>query len=253
MDITRMDLAGERFDVDENYHVHLPEGDHIVIVCGTKVGTAGSRFEHPNIAAKQSVVHELKHYHPIRGKYWTHRAGIDFYFVVPKDKIYLIKEKGHSYVPVMINEQKMTFSVSGGGCQDWNDYVQSNVYTYCNCNQKLLKTLAKVAVAPEECEGLVQLRFREMDDNFRYIQKATQYAISTKLDVGHKLVMRSGLAVKGMLTIEHKVRHNGRWIADGWRIKLDHVDWEQTALANNWTPEEPVHDNRIKGYDFVIA
>ncbi len=33
----RMDLAGERFQVEEGYEVRLPPGDHLIVVAGARI------------------------------------------------------------------------------------------------------------------------------------------------------------------------------------------------------------------------
>ena len=90
----RMDLAGERFQVEEGYQVELPPGDHLIVVAGAHLGEAGHDFDHPNIAAKKSELFEFKHYRKGGSKFWTSKAGISFYFVIPKAQIELLPEKG---------------------------------------------------------------------------------------------------------------------------------------------------------------
>ena len=95
----RMDLAGERFQVEEGYQVELPPGDHLIVVAGAHLGKPAYDFDHPNIAAKKSELFEFKHYRKGGSKFWTSKAGISFYFVIPKAQIELLPEKGYSYVP----------------------------------------------------------------------------------------------------------------------------------------------------------
>lgn len=57
----RMDLAGERFEVEEGYRVDLPPGNHLIVVAGVKMGEPAYDFDHPNIVAKKSELFEFKH------------------------------------------------------------------------------------------------------------------------------------------------------------------------------------------------
>ncbi len=61
----RMDLAGERFQVAEGYHVELPPGNHLTgnhltVIAGAHLGEPAYDFDHPNVAAKKSDVFEFK-------------------------------------------------------------------------------------------------------------------------------------------------------------------------------------------------
>ena len=94
----RMDLAGERFRVEADYDVELPPGNHLIVVAGAQMGTPAYDFDSPNLAAKKSEIFEFKHYRRSGSKFWTSRAGISLYFVLPKGQIELAAEKGYSYV-----------------------------------------------------------------------------------------------------------------------------------------------------------
>ena len=110
----RMDLAGERFQVEGGYRVELPPGNHLIVVAGANMGEPAYDFDHPNIAAKKSELFEFKHYRKSGSKFWTSKAGISFYLVIPKAQIELLPEKGYSYVPVLIHGRKCRLNVSGG-------------------------------------------------------------------------------------------------------------------------------------------
>jgi hypothetical protein len=56
----RMDLAGERFQVEDRYQVELPPGNHLIVVAGAHLGEPAYNFDHPNIAAKKSRLFEFK-------------------------------------------------------------------------------------------------------------------------------------------------------------------------------------------------
>lgn len=102
----RMDLIGESFQVEEGYEIRLPPGDHLILVAGAYLGEAGYDFDHPGVAAKRSELFEFKHSCRNGRKFWTSKAGLNFYFVVPKAHIELLGEKGYSDVPVRIAGRK---------------------------------------------------------------------------------------------------------------------------------------------------
>ena len=165
----RMDLAGEKFQVEAGYEVELPPGDHLIVVAGAHMGEPAYDFDGPNLAAKKSEIFEFKHYRRSGSKFWTSRAGISFYFVLPKSQIELVAEKGYSYVPVLIQGRKCHLNVSGGGGSGgWTDYVRRVAHIGCGWSLSALRQLAAIAVSPGECrrEG-VTLEIEPLADDQR--------------------------------------------------------------------------------------
>ena len=64
----RMDLAGERFQVEEGYQVELPPGGWLIVVAGAHLGEPAYDFDHPNIAAKKSELFEFKRAPDVSGQ-----------------------------------------------------------------------------------------------------------------------------------------------------------------------------------------
>ncbi len=152
----RMDLAGERFEVEEGYRVDLPPGNHLIVVAGVKMGEPAYDFDHLNIVAKKSELFEFKHYRKSGNKFWTSKAGISFYLAIPKAQIEILPEKGYSYVPVLIQGRKCILNVSGiGGGIDggWTDYVRRVVDIGCGWKIAALRSLAGIALSPDECRA----------------------------------------------------------------------------------------------------
>ena len=90
---------------DGGYRVLIETGDHLILVAGATYGTPAASFQHPNLVARKCEVHEFKHYRQAGSKFWTARPGVNFYLVIPKDRIEMVPERGYSYVPVKINGQ----------------------------------------------------------------------------------------------------------------------------------------------------
>jgi len=133
----------------EHYQVEIDPGEYLVIRTGVTAGKAMMNFTHPNMAASGKSVMEFKHYRKGGGKFWTVRAGMDFYFVIPRTAIKMLPEKGHSYVPAEINGVKVVFNVSGGGggCDGgWTDWVHTRTSIRINHKMRDLKKFAEVAV-----------------------------------------------------------------------------------------------------------
>lgn len=264
----RMDLVPQKddhqvFEIEDRGHdcfVKIEAGDYLIVVAGSFFGSAGAKFSHSNIVAKQNRLHDFKHYRKSGSKFWTSRAGIDFYFVIPKSKIYLLNEAGYSYVKVQINGEKWSFNVSGGtgdGC--WTDWVRRETHVGCGCTQKSLRLLAEVALSPEECKARgITLDMRDMTDREAsgFVERATESLIRNKLNVGHKIVL-SDCTIhdgKGPFEIESRGknytgRQLGKWIviSGGYRCRVSpkNIDWTETAKASDLEVAEPYSINYI--------
>ena len=79
---------------DGGYKVVIDPGDHLILVAGATYGKPAAKFQHPNIVARKCEVHEFKHYRRAGSKFWTARPGVNFYLVIPKDRIEMIPETG---------------------------------------------------------------------------------------------------------------------------------------------------------------
>ena len=112
------ELTG-RVEIEPGYHVELPDTEHFVIVAGANYPAAATHYDHPNVAARQDKVFYTRAYWPDGRKKWFQHAGTDFSFVVPRNKISLVFQKGYSYVPVVINGQTFRLSVTGGTFDGW--------------------------------------------------------------------------------------------------------------------------------------
>ena len=107
-----------------------------------------STFKHPNVAATARVIHEFKHYRKGGSKFWTARAGMDFFFVIPRSEIKILPKKGHSYIPAEINGVKVSFNVTGGTRNGWTDWLNTCTSIGVNHGIRDLRRLAEVAINP---------------------------------------------------------------------------------------------------------
>lgn len=151
--------CGTMLVVDDNpaeqYQVEIEPGDFLVIRTGATAGKAAFHFDHPNLAAKAKAVFEFKHYRKNGGKFYTARAGMEFYLVIPRTAITMLPEKGYSYVPAMINGVKVKFNVSGGTINGWTDTVHTRTEISVNHPVRDLKKLAEVSVRGSVMEPVV--------------------------------------------------------------------------------------------------
>lgn len=222
-----MSEAGNLFQVEEGYQVEICDGDYLVVRMGADYGSAAAEFKHNNVVARKCVVHEFK----------TARAGVDFFFVIPKSKIELIPEKGYSYVPVIIGGLKLHLNVSGGTGNGWTDWVRQHVSTHCGCKIAHLKALASVALSPEQCQQQdISFTLAEMDDRqVRHFQSI----VAKKIDLNHGdkvvvydityTVIRRNTGRRGTLAQNLSARGEDNMT---YKVKFSQIDWYKTALAN---------------------
>jgi hypothetical protein len=252
----QMDLAGEKYQVEEGYEVRLPPGDHLVVIAGAHWGEPGCRFDHPGVVAKKSRVFEFKHYRRGGGKFWTSKAGIDFYFVIPKAQIELLPEKGYSYVSVSIRGRKCHLNVSGGAADGrWTDSVRRVAHAGCGWSLAALGLLGTVAVRTDECLARgITLEIEGLSDRQKawFVETAAAVTMQTSLGPGSRLLMQSGWSYcgcQGPLEIESRPRRKRHFICkDGLsrvRVPYAAIDWVKTAQINGVTLPEPVLVNDI--------
>ena len=252
----RMDLAGERFRVEEGYQVELPPGDHLIVIAGAHLGGPAYGFDHPNMAAKKSELFEFKHYRKGGSKFWTSKAGISLYFVIPKAQIELLPEKGYSYVPVLIHGRKCHLNVSGGtGNGGWTDYVRQVVHIGCGWTLAALGSVAAITLSPDECHAQgITLEIEPLKDYQRagFVETAATVTMRTRLEPGRQLLLRDGwhyMGSHGPFAVESRPHRKRYFIcvagSSHLRIQYAAIDWTKTAEINGVTVAGPLLLNRI--------
>jgi hypothetical protein len=251
-----MDLAGERFRVDEGYEVRLPPGDHLIVVAGAYVGTSSHDFDHPNLVAKKRERFDFKHYRKNGSKFWTTTAEINFYFVLPKAQIELLPEKGHSDVPVLIGGRTCRLNISGESRQgDSTDFVRSVVDLGFGWTIGALRSLAATALRVKECRSLgIRLEIEPLADGQRtaFVELAAVVAMRAKLRPGSQVLLKDGwdyLGSQGPFAVTSQtIRKQHVLCAAGLaRVRIPYmaIDWIRTAEVNGAAVPGPVFVNYI--------
>jgi hypothetical protein len=233
------------------YHIELMDpGPNLVLIASQEVGTSQAKFTHPNMAAKATRLLEFKHYRPNGGKYWTRKAGIEFYFLVSKSNIELIEEPGYSYVQVMINGQRFTMSVSGGSFNGWTDFMGPVVNMGCGMPARMMCALAEAAHPAKSFPQDLEPRIHEMEDweEEAWLEEAYRKVCLKALKLGHKLVLSDDYRLEGSRGPFEIIRKIGRQRKFVVHCKLDTgsgamfesyvqykcIGWHKTGLANDF-------------------
>ena len=240
------DLAqcGQRYDLAPDYHIEFAPGPDLLIEAGALVATAAARFSHPRILATRPRVYEFRTYYAAGAKRWHARAGISHYLLMPKTEIRLVLEKGHSYVPVVINGVFAHFNVSGGTVDGWTDFVGQRVSISVGHSVRDLRGIADAARLPTEADHEILPDLLDKSAALRFLRLAAAAIVPGRL---RKLRERGGRARvqlaagcrwedKTVLEIE-SFRSRGRTLCcrEGrWsvRVKYGQVDWIATARLN---------------------
>jgi len=254
--VSLSELAG-RVEVEPDYHVELPDTEYFVLVAGGNYPAAATRYDHPNVAAKQDKVFLTRSYWPNGSKRWCQHAGRDFYFVIPRDRIALVFAKGYSYVPVIINGQTLHLNVSGGTIDGWTDFVRQQVSVGIQFSKQKLDLLAEAALPPEESRGKASLELTELSagDAAGFVELLAGQVCRSRLENGHKLVLRDGCSYdgsRGPFFLETKATRRRYYIAKvgsehraGFRAPYTTIDWTATAAANEFAVPRPIQENRV--------
>lgn len=254
-------------DDKQKYNISIEQGDYLIVIAGASAGKASMNFDHPNISATKKVIHEFKHYRKGGSKFWTSRAGKNYYFVIPRDQITLLPEKGYSYIPAEINGVKVTFNVSGGGGGGvWTDFLRNITEISVNHRIKDLKKIAEVAVRNSPFEPIqfeIDPDFDEriwnrlaLKSNPKIKETIAKMIEEKKSPIIHLIdgwtvdgnssavgieVKRKSkkipLPPKQGYEISYRIEYCGALksvILNGeWRAKMSQIDWYKTAVANN--------------------
>ena len=260
MDVRLLSECGERLVVDaaDKYDITIEPGEFLVIEVGAVVGKAAARFEHPNVAVTAKRVYDFKHYRAGGSKFWTERAGVSHFFVVPRSAVCIVMEKGYSYIPAVINGVKVRFNVSGGGGDSWTDWLTTRVSISVNHSMNDLKRIAEVSVRGTAMEPL-KVKEMDLEKEVQWNRLAARANAKLKEKVAALVEAGKGVVVKllpGYQYIEGQaieVRRRYRKVpmdARSWKYeetgavkgividvgcrmfaKVTQIDWHATAVA----------------------
>ena len=188
-------IEGGIIHLTTDYHVSVPEGPCLIIQAGAGLDHRAAAFTHPNVLEREPTVHHFKHYRPGGGKYWTSKAGVNFYFAIPKEQIRLHPEPGYSYVKANINGQEVVFNVSGGSYDGWTDWLSNPVAISVNHSVRVLRNLAEAALCPKAAasQGLaVVLKPLGETDQRLFAERTARQAMLPRLAAGVTVVLAQG-------------------------------------------------------------
>ncbi len=249
-------LAG-KVEIEPGYYVELPDADCLVIVAGANYPAAATRYDHPNVAAMRDKVFHTRAYWPNGRKKWFQHAGREFSFVIPRQNIALVFDKGYSYVPVVINGQAFRLNVTGGTFDGWTDFVRQQAHIGIGFTRKLLDVLAEVALPPNLAVGSVALELTEPPDSdaAAFVELVAGHVCRSSLKEGHKLLLRKGWTYEGSrgpFYVVSKPKGRRSYVARsgceshfGIRVNYNAIDWTETAAANGFAIDAPLRENRI--------
>ena len=235
-------IANENGEVD--YRVELSEGDYLFVTASMAYGSSAAKFDSAKILHTQKRILNFKHYSRNR-KWWTERPGIDIVFAIPKSKIYMLPEKGYSYVPIEIGGVKFHLNVSGGTSkQGWTDYVSQGCSIGVFAAKKNLKVLSNNAEIPSGISSMFD-SWRAMDENEmkKYNKLCAFYDAKDKLKIGDKIVLDCYCSFQdsqGPFSISRKPPRKHSFIcvandsyASSFLVKYKNIDWLETAKVND--------------------
>jgi hypothetical protein len=238
-----MSEAGTSFKIADDYEVVLPEGDHLILVVGVPFNCSAASFEHKNVAAKVSDIFEYKHHHPKRGKFWTAKAGVNFYFLVPKTKIELLPEKGYSYVKCKMGNLPFFLNVSGGGGKGWTDVVHLVAHTGTTEKKSYLKMFAENSVLPYDFEYEVMNPIIDRVSSWQ--DMACRHVVELK--VGMTVAVDGGNEYKIFSVTPKRQLALGRDSTGyPWRIRYRQIEWRKTAELNGIEIPYPIVTSKFK-------
>ena len=229
---------GGTIDLAPDYHIDVAKCDHLIIRAGVTLNKpAAAGFSHSNLIQRAETLHWFKRQLPQGGKRWWSRAGVDFFFAIPKAQIAVSEQPGYSYVHAEIGGVPVTFNISGGTENGWTDWVRENVSIGINHPIRDLKRIADAAISAEEAtmRGIVvALEPLCPEDRKAFDQAAARVALSGKLRAGLTIVLAEGysLGEEKELVVERKIGCQiiaSSRSGSSARVRYSNIDWLATA------------------------
>lgn len=173
------------------YHVQVPDCEYIAICFGQDIRKPAGRRTYPNLTATVPVIHEFKHYLPSGGKFWTSRAGVNFWFVFPRSIFSLLPERGYSYVKLLIGGVPVTLNAScgsiAGGCEDYFGGLSSALVGHSVASMRKLAALAVIhEPTAKQVSELVSREALDLNGRRQFNQKAAAIVVLPALLAKHK-------------------------------------------------------------------
>jgi len=240
-------ITEHNFKARENYTIKLPTERFILVRVPVLRNSACANFDHDNICLVNKRVMGFKHWNSKRGKYWTYKAGLEFFFYIHRSDINInTEESGHSYIHTIINGMPFVFTVSGGSSANgWTDVISQGVSTLIITRVKDLKVLAEIAwpekdISPKSREMISSFETRlDSATQIEYQELCDKPICQKNLKEGCKLVLKSHFLIggsNGPFVINRKTKRsficlNG---IGATKVSYKHIDWIETAKENGW-------------------
>jgi len=134
----------EIYNIDTDYDIEVERGPHFLIEFPIESKLPAAKFRHDNIARTVDRTLHYKHDHPKR---WEQKSGTCHFFVVPREHIWLLPEKGWSWPRATINGAPVHFNCCGGpGPKGWRHRLDLETSVNVNYGIEVLNTVAAVSV-----------------------------------------------------------------------------------------------------------
>jgi len=259
-DVEMKSLAelGEKYPFYVNgdrYNLEIEPGENLLLMAGQNAGSNGAGFDHPNLVARKCQVFEFKH-HALHyngnyfRKWWTSKAGISFYFVVPKKHVFLVEGTACGYVKVMIGGQAFVLNVSGGTKDGWTNWIPNCCNLAVGSPLKNMKALAEAAILPSG--KWFDMKAMDEEEHERWVGYAAGPVVRKALKPGDTVVLGGGYNYGGRKELEFikRPRRKQHYICerDGWlgvEVYYRQINWEKTAEKNGIKIEVPEEFNRV--------
>lgn len=251
------DIGTKPTKVCDGYFLSVDAGGYIVILTGVECGKPGHDFQHPNVAISGPKTFEFKHSATSGRKWWTQSAGVEFCFIVRKDKIEVLPEVGNSYPKVKIAGEPCSFSCTGGTGRErgtWCDSLGGHGVLGINPGLKFLKHLATITTKPEDAKALgfkEDTRRLDAEEQKTWLGIALRKTHVEQLKAGDKLFAEAGYTFggsEGPFAFEAK-RGKQIFARDGKqhlvRGTAAMFDWHKVALENDWTLPSAATWNKV--------
>jgi len=248
------------FEIEPGYVLKFNPAPYIILRVGMTVDK--KPIIHPNVVASSSRVFEFKHYRSNGGKFWTSKAGNEYYFVVPKEKIEILPEKGYSYPKVEIGGKLVVLNCSGGTTGDggWEDWIGPVASTSINLVDFLISAIADNSLTVAECNqrGITNVIRENEDERLRTIwlnlaSEAVIRKVINKSPIGKKLITFN--EPETVYLIQSRYGRKQCYVctefgfSSRFRVTYKAIDWMATAAANGMEDLVPQlrHWNKIGG------
>jgi hypothetical protein len=224
---------------ETDYCIEIPEGDYLLVSLGAERGNSAAKFDHPNILRTQKEILAFRAYWPSGHKRWYEKPGVNYLMAIPKDKIYMVHEKGYSYPRVEINGVKLCLNVSGGTSgSGWTDWISQGSSLGVFRSKRKMEKIAEVSIVPDDLD-LGPARVMSESELKSYKEMCAYHDTKSKLKIGDKIVLGYGYNIegsKGPFAIVNKPKRKRHFICSfyptNFKAYYKHINWEQTAEVN---------------------